>query len=70
MAAAAKAVYSEAGVTGLWRGAGPTVQRATLLTASQADRTCEVEAKSQSMNIVVLKAAGSSGTAYKPLLID
>lgn len=37
VAAAAKAVYSEAGVSGLWRGAGPTVQRATLLTASQAD---------------------------------
>lgn len=40
VAAAAKAVYSEAGVSGLWRGAGPTVQRATLLTASQADWTC------------------------------
>ena len=29
------------GLRGLWRGAGPTVQRATLLTASQAIRTPE-----------------------------
>ena len=34
--AATRAVYREAGPLGLWRGAGPTVQRATLLTASQA----------------------------------
>lgn len=33
--AATKVVYREAGASGLWRGAGPTVQRATLLTASQ-----------------------------------
>eukprot|EP00438_Fugacium_kawagutii_P001636 Skav236307 [mRNA] locus=scaffold97:13806:14286:+ [translate_table: standard] len=38
---ATKAVYREAGITGLWRGAGPTVQRATLLTASQAQRKGE-----------------------------
>ena len=30
------AMIQDAGVRGLWRGAGPTVQRATLLTASQA----------------------------------
>ncbi|CAE7476028.1 ucpB [Symbiodinium pilosum] len=29
------AMIQDAGVRGLWRGAGPTVQRATLLTASQ-----------------------------------
>eukprot|EP00913_Durusdinium_trenchii_P016334 g15353.t1 len=33
--AAGRAICQEAGISGLWRGAGPTVQRATLLTASQ-----------------------------------
>ncbi|CAE7292414.1 ucpB [Symbiodinium natans] len=35
VAEALSAIVRDAGVRGLWRGAGPTVQRATLLTASQ-----------------------------------
>ncbi|CAJ1341855.1 unnamed protein product [Effrenium voratum] len=33
--AALRSIYQQAGLVGLWRGAGPTVQRAALLTASQ-----------------------------------